>query len=244
MQHCAARDDVETVIVSSEDLMRSLEAIPKLSALLTPLFAEIRIICFLKRQDIFAISRYVQHVKGGATNSPIPLNLDDPALALYDYNNTLAQWRDGFTKAAFTIVPVGLATVNAKEDSVELFYKICGIDAADFASVSRSNSSPSPLALLAMEIVNSCKEELAAIDTKKILEQLPRDGSLYRLVSRKTALDFYTAFKPSNDLLAKTMNGGKRLFGDSFAMYPLNSHKERLLYRLGKEFLLLAADNH
>ncbi len=91
-------DGAAHVILSCEQLsnrLRTADDIERLAELVRPLGDEVEVVCYLRRQDEFLLSRYSTQIRGG---SEARLDLTDPPVDVFDhaYADRLDQWAEVF----------------------------------------------------------------------------------------------------------------------------------------------------
>jgi tetratricopeptide (TPR) repeat protein len=120
---------IGTVILSAERFSSQLDSqdkIENLRAALEPLFADMRVIVYLRRQDTHATSAYSQMLRFGIIEPPA---LDQPLSryrGFYDYESFLARWTAVFGRDAMTPRLFERAAM-AEGDAVADFTRFCGI---------------------------------------------------------------------------------------------------------------------
>lgn len=102
---------VDRYILSSENLTGNLfdaEGIALLRDMLAPLFDEIEIVVYVRRQDDAILSMYAEHMRQGFSNAPFDEFVDkccgagSPVLYLY-YRRELMKWIEVWGRAALTV---------------------------------------------------------------------------------------------------------------------------------------------
>ncbi|MEO0427797.1 MAG: hypothetical protein AAF160_10165 [Pseudomonadota bacterium] len=232
-----------TVLISSEDLQRlPREAIETLGALLRPSFARFRVIAFLLRQDVLALRRRAQLIRTGHTAPPgFPDLGDAEERRFYDYAAVLGDWAAAFGEDAVLPAPFGEGSAAAGQDSVAHFYRLAGIDDAEFAPVPRLNSSPDTPNL---EILNDANGiGLLPGDPRRDaleagLAQFETDRT--PPVDRTAAAGFVERFAMSNAALADRWLGGQAPFNADFSAYPVEDPGPQIAQEARRRLLHLA----
>lgn len=140
----------DRVIVSSENFSFFVEgkAIARLAKVVKPLFDEVVVLCYLRRQDRHAVSH---HMEGARPGRPPEWELwghgfgalpqVNPMQALYlDYNKRLAKWEKAFGREALR-VRVYDRSVLTGGDIVTDFLDTLGIDGSDCTRPETVNTS-------------------------------------------------------------------------------------------------------
>lgn len=213
--------DVEAYCISSEDFHRlqDKQDLEKLAALLTPLFDEIEIVFFVRRQDRLATSRFNTMVQFGYGRAfSFAQILKENRQLYYDYAALLERYQGAFPGARITVVPYGQETQNADKSSVQLFAEVVGKTIEE--PKQRFNVSYDTVDLRLIQILWANRDMREELDPIKFFKTLPNDGPGPKLPARPDeARDFVEAFKDSNDLLASRYLGGNRPFNDDYSAY-------------------------
>ena len=102
---------IDHYILSSENLTGNLfdaEGIARLHDMLAPLFDEIEIVVYVRRQDDAILSMYAEHMRQGFSNAPFDAFVDrccgagSPVLYLY-YRRELLKWIEVWGRGALTV---------------------------------------------------------------------------------------------------------------------------------------------
>jgi tetratricopeptide (TPR) repeat protein len=120
---------VRTVILSAERFsgqLDSQEKIGNLRAALEPLFDNIRVIVYLRRQDAHATSAYSQMLRFGIIEAPALEQPSSRYKSFYDYESFLGRWSAVFGRDAITPRIFERAAM-ADGDAVADFVQLCQI---------------------------------------------------------------------------------------------------------------------
>ena len=158
------------IIVSSEDLQRvPAHRITRIKSLFGPFVEKIKIIFFVRRQDLMAVSRYTHMVRvGGYDGAVFPKSIDR-ARKFYGYELVVNSWRAALGNAEVVIVPYGKCSVNSGKDSVFLFYEACGVPVDNLEKVESENKSAKRMVLKAEKILASGRCQLTKANVDEIL---------------------------------------------------------------------------
>lgn len=145
-----------TVLLSCENFYHLLspEQVGTLAALLKGL--SVRIVCYVRRQDLYIESAWKQQAKVGALRMPFPAFLEQHTSADYlskshaNYHAKLEPWREAFGREAIVVRPFDASAFRAG-DLVTDFLDACGLDDVEaIAALPRAPSTnvaiPSELA--------------------------------------------------------------------------------------------------
>lgn len=256
-----------TVVYSSEHLQSRLvhpAELEKLRDFLQPLYDEIRVIVYLRRQDQLAISGYSTILRAGHT-LPFELPAANRLSHYYSYVRLLDLWSSVFGQDNM-IVRLYERSQLVEQDVVDDFGSIVGFqpDALDYSRISASNTSLSFSAQLALfKLNNIIAENLRlhpTILTKNSSQSMIGDWDALRkrfvthvecikdqhkadVINRQQAEEFYSIFKKDNDQIVESY-GLPKGFDENFSKYPekLNitvddSEKESIACQIISSFL-------
>jgi len=223
------RTDAARYLLSSEDLSRltTVDDVRRVHDLLSEICDRIRVIVFLRRQDLLAVSRYYSHLINGAL-PPAVFPAPDQA-GYYDYAGLIETWADVFGSDAIRIVHYPEDAGAEGFDAIGAFCRAAGIALpADWQGTARrDNVSLDVVSQTILETVNRhsgiLKDKLPG---KRLLDALrATDGGVSgQLVSAAEARDFYETFAQGNARLfarfGPESGSSAPFFGDDFSMYP------------------------
>ena len=226
-----ARDDACAIVISSEHLHSRLVSPGEVVALhdfLEPLFDKIDIICYLRRQDKMALSRYSEALRAGLTPaSPLPrgvLRGKTELPAYFNFEALLNRWADAFGEQS--IKPrIYSRTELLGGDVVQDFLRVLGVTSSDTAIAERKNIALSAEAQTVLLGVNKSLKESDWEAARKIRTPLVEYLQKYaagesRKPTASHAEAFYRVFEPSNTVVAKRWFGRDTLFDTDFSKYP------------------------
>ncbi|MEO8243458.1 MAG: hypothetical protein ABI832_14220 [bacterium] len=219
--------DEQNVIASSEGFSYLFD--PKSAQLyhdaLKPYFETIKVICYLRRQDQFAVSH---HQEGANPQrkpaiwlhgfSPTALPGISPLQFRYlDYATRIGMWADAFGDDAMILRIYDRSTLK-DGDSVADFLDILGMQAADFTIKKELNVSMGFIQAKIGHILNEVIEQQEA--KASVLAQLHSDDKL--LPRRDDAIQFIERYLDGNRQLNARFKISERpdLFSDDFSAYP------------------------
>lgn len=217
----------DTVVASSENFSFFFQkpAIAALAETLRAQFDQIRIVCYLRRQDRHAVSHHQEgakpyrHVEGGFWGqAPTALPDHSPAHDLYlDYNRRLGLWADVFGDDAIDIRIYDRALLKDGDifaDFLDLLkYEVRGLQ-----SVGDHNVSLGAAQTKAGHLLNGAGIRPKVAEA--ILGRIPADGRL--LPARQQARAFLDRYLESNRALNQRFNLSTNpdLFSMDFSDYP------------------------
>lgn len=221
----AAEQDL--VVASSENFSFFFHKaqIVALEQLLRPLFDEITIVSYLRRQDRHAVSHHQEGAKPHRQadgdlwgHAPTALPEPNPAQDLYlDYDRRLGLWAEVFG-ADHTILRVYDRALLKSGDTFADFLSVIGLNISGLPSVGDSNVSLGAVQTKAGHLMNGAG--LRARVAATVLARLPGGGRL--LPARADAMAFLDRYRASNRRLNARLRVSDQpdLFNDDFADYP------------------------
>jgi len=215
----------KTYITSDESFfwISEPETVHKLAKMLQERFSKITIICYLRRQDLLAISHRKQVAEGmpaarfyGVQVTPLP-KYQPHFQSYFDYANKLSTvWASAFGKENIQVISYDAVTKKGG-DVVNDFSNRVGVlfDAPDPIRANASIKGNKTLVGLKLT-----KMGVHRTRVEKILEALPSAGEF--LPSRVQAKEFLAHFDEPNRQLALNWKweGAPFVFDNNFDMYP------------------------
>lgn len=232
----AARARADVFVVSSEHFhSRLLEpaSVARLAAFLHPLFTEVSVLCYLRRQDEMALSFYSEKLRAGFVPPEIlPLrNVRRRQGSLppyFDFEALLDRWSDAFGPSS--VAPrLYQADSLVAGDVVLDFFRVAGLGTPDARMPEAANPALCLAAQAALRRYNEMcgGQDVAARDHHRRNRQaLVRylhtqpGGDRGQLPLREEARAFYTAFAAANSRVAARWFERDRLFHENFSVYP------------------------
>ena len=228
-----AAAQTETVVASSENFSFFFDrsAITALAQALRPHFDDIRIVCYLRRQDRHAVSHHQEGAKPnrqaeGALWGHAPTALPDYSTAhdLYlDYHHRLGLWADVFGDAAM-IIRIYDRDLLKKRDIFADFLGLLDLDITGLLPIGDRNASLGAAQTKVGHLMNSL--EVRAKTADAILARIEGEGRLQP--SRAEARAFLARYLAGNRLLNQrfAITPDANLFNDDFSDYPETPHSD------------------
>lgn len=236
----------ETLLISSEDLSRLFKAeeIERVLSFLRPYGDNIKVIVFLRRQDLLATSRYYSLVLGGRYKADVFPKASDPVPAYYDYNTILSRW----------IEKIGAQNVLAYRfpevprltgfNSVSAFCDVLGLEVADFEPVEDMNISLDAVNQLILQNFNMLhsRSEHSARQREALIAELSRfrDKKCRYISSARQAEGFYERLRPGNRMLFDALGLPSDFFSDDFSMYPRKNMRSPYMNMASRRLLTIS----
>ncbi|GAB5469244.1 MAG: hypothetical protein Kilf2KO_22740 [Rhodospirillales bacterium] len=201
-------ESCHTFIISGETLssLRPKE-IRRLKRLCGDLFDEIKVVCYLRRQDLYVISKYTTDLRNGASLT-FAKHLDNHRdWGRAKYQVMLDRWADVFGKEAISARVFERERLLGK-DSVTDFCQACAIDyPKDYESGAPRNESLSALEQLILRECNALAEDsagkLAKSELRRVFVQciVGRQPGRPQRPTPEEAQALRADFEESNELL-------------------------------------------
>ncbi len=226
------------VIVSSErfsQLVREREDVQNLHDLLAPLFDDITVLIYLRRQDGHFASNYSQTLRKGIVRRPNMMRWSEDSGTAYDYEKLLAPWAEAFGEAA--IKPrIFERDTDKNWDVIPDFVEAAGTGPLPAPPDLPSLRNPS-MNLAGQRVLREVgrilksNEETSAFArtalwqrlTASVTAALPGQG--WR-PTQAEAREFMAQFAASNEAVrARWLPTRPRLFSDDFSHLPLEALK-------------------
>jgi hypothetical protein len=221
-----------TFVASDEDFfwISDPEPVHRLAELLRARFDEVRILCYLRRQDQLATSHRKQVMENMPAArfygvSPTPLPVYRPHLQRYfDYAGKLALWAEAFGPEAVTVVPYRR---DARVGVVEDFAARTGCRFKPHKPIRANRATAGNRLLVGLKLTQA---GVPAELRKQALAGLEPRGRF--LPSQEAARTFLAHFEAANARLAREWrcDGAPVTFEGAFDMYPereeSHSHEE------------------
>lgn len=236
-----AAGKARTLMISSEHFhsrLRTAGSIARLRDILQPLVQDLRVVMYLRRQDLVAVSLYSTKIKSGNTKPQLFPGLNDDSHIPYyfDFNTVYEMWVEVFGEDA---VDVRLFEPGNWQDG-NILYDFCdavGIDIEGKKLPSTINQSLSAVGSDFLLEVNRQMPNIVDGRRNRERDQLTVDiaavarGRSYP-ASREQAQRFYQKFKEGNERLRQRLFPERSgpLFDEDFSCYPEQYDGDRRSY--------------
>ena len=217
-------------VISSEDLSRLYQPseVARIVDLLGELTDDLRVIVFVRRQDLLASSRYYSLVLGGGTEQAVFPQKPGGA-PYYDYNRTLGNWIDALGADRITLVRFPEQPRAEKFNSVARFCAVLGIEAGDYQMVSEQHVSFDAVNQILMQSYNQMRGGYDPEGLAWLMERLAptNDRSFSHIPSEAQARQFYGAYRQGNHVLFRRLGAEAQMFTEDFSMYPAENMRQK-----------------
>ena len=229
--------NIGSVIISSEHFIFHLtneDELKELYNLLKKRFSQIKVIVYLRRQDMLMISHYSTICKAGKVKTEI-LSHRKKVPSTFNYNNLLRKWSSVFGKLNIQVEIYDPETF-VDNNVIYNFIQQCGLpDDLKYKFPVRANESLSATTQDVIQLFNKKYEKhlqgnaevLKSIRDKLIDSINSKYPGRGKLPTQHEAKEFYSRFVKSNNKVANKWFGRDNLFPDDFSMYPEQPIKER-----------------
>lgn len=222
---CGQTTGPEIHIASDEELfwINDAEQIYQLSEILVPRYESIIVICYLRRQDLLALSHRKQVIEGtpatrfyGAEAKPLP-DVRPHFYTYFDYAKKLTEiWAPSFGKENIRVIPFEREAM-ADGDAVSEFARQTGVGFRSVGTVTTNQSLAGNRTLVGLKLAEM---GIPPRQRKMLVEQLSGKGLF--LPTQAEAEKFMAHFTEANNRLSRewTWQGKPLRFNESFDMYP------------------------
>jgi hypothetical protein len=218
----------QAIVMTSEQMtrLRTAEEIARLKGLLDLAgHGDIRVIVYLRRQDLAQVSTYSQLVKGGSSAPFQPAPPGEGTSQLF-YDAFLAPWADVFGTRAIVVRPFESCSLK-NGDAIDDFMSVVGLD--DLTGLVRPPRGNASLDVYTLEFLRRLNPQLPRwLENNKqdrsrdaliaVLESIS-DGPKLRMSPEATER-FMAPFRAGNALVARTYLGQDELFREGFSDEP------------------------
>ena len=193
---------------------------------LAGLFDDIQVICYLRRQDRMALSRYSQALRAGFTpESPLPVLKGKRHIPPYfNFQTLLRRWAKSFGKE--NVLPRIYSKSELVEgDVVQDFIKTVGLTVKNTESARVENkalSAETQAVLIRINEKLKGADPIAAKRLRQLLLDYLENNSRGRSIQPASAeaREFYERFSETNSVVAQRWFGRELLFDADFSEYP------------------------
>ncbi len=241
---------VEKVIFSSEhfsSLLKDKEEIQLLKLFMEPYFSMVKIVIYIRRQDLIAGSMISNSAKAGS-GKMMPKADQISHRHYYNFNKLVRKWSDIFGKGNLRLRVFEADRMTGKDLLTDFKQQVGIYPDKGFIEPGRLNTSISATAVETAWLFNKKYpldkykgdlNELRKIRLKlinQVNKNYPGPGIMF---NRKDAKKFLKQYKRSNSQLAKTWFNRRKIFSEDFSMYPKNKEKvdTGLVLTLVKDFI-------
>jgi len=229
-----AKSKSDVFVISSEHFHSRLhrkEEVQELYSFIAPLFSSIKVICYLRRQDHLALSRYSEAMRAGHVHpSPVPAGVSRNRAKLpvyFDFEALLERWSAAFGED--NIEPHIYSKKDLRDGNViHDFLHAAGLHRDDSYEnkVENANMALSAEAQMILLGLNRKLKEQGQTESRRRLR-----GKLARYLQANApgksrqptaseARDFFDLFEDSNNAVARHWFGREQLFEADFSQYP------------------------
>lgn len=216
--------EAETAIISSEDLSRlfSLHEVERVLEFLGRFCETLKIVVFVRRQDLLASSRHYSLVLGGGVPLQVLPGKGEGGQRYYNYNDSIGNWIEAAGAENVIYVRFPESPSSEKFDSVQAFSKVVGIDADGLERGKRQHISYDAINQIVIHNYNRIKGDYDPEATERLMAHLAEynDRGLTHIPSAQQAKEFYDRYRASNEALLERLGAEDQAFSDDFSMYP------------------------
>jgi len=229
-----SRKNASVFVISSEHFHSRLQTpveVRELCAFLATLFDEVEVICYLRRQDEMALSRYSEALRTGhVPASPLPRAVfkgkNNFLPPYFNFQSLMERWADAFGEDCIKPRVYSRAQL-LNGDIVTDFLAAAGIDIAhsiDKKQEKKNIALSAEAQAILLGVNKKFREEgvAPAIPLReRLIEYLEQNApGESRLPSASRAQEFYSFFEASNSMIARRWFNRETLFDTDFSQYP------------------------
>jgi hypothetical protein len=232
-------------IITSEDLSRLARAdeVSRVVRLASEIAEEVRVIAFIRRQDILATSRFYSLVRGGSAHEQVIPDIESTP-KYYNFFWNIGLWIDAVGADNVLVRRFPERPEDEGFNSILEFCDIVGIDASSLDKIKAQHVSLDAVNQILMQEFNRIKVgyDPDGIEWLMGLIEPLNDRSLGQIPSEKQARQFYDRFRQGNLALLRRLKAEDQMFSEDFSMYSSESMRpkfqqlalQRLLLVLGR----------
>lgn len=240
----ARSNPAETAIVSSEGLSRLYEPeeVARAVNLMAGVTEELKVVVFLRRQDLLATSRHHTLLVNGSKLQRVFPRPGTRQARYFDFNRTLGNWIE--CAGAENIIAIRYPERPSTEgfDAVDAFSQAVGLDQTGLQRRTQRNVSLDAVNRLILLAYNVSGTGTAA-GRSALIEKIGRlgDRGCKQSVSALQARLFMEDYNEGNQRLFAALGLASDYFSDDFSMYPdANMEQAHLRQGLGRLATLLS----
>ena len=233
-------------IFSSEDLSRlyTRQEVERALELIRSISRNLKVVVFLRRQDLLASSRYYSLILGGSKNTQVFPRPGQEAPRYYDYARNIGLWIDAV--GTENIIPVRFPEVPRAEgfNSIDAFCSSLGLNPNSYPSVKRQHESFDAVNQIIMQNFNMETSQFDPKGLAALMTQLApyNDHNLAHIPSSTQARRFYARFEEDNTALFHRLNAEDQSFGTDFSMYQDQNMRTAFQSRAIRRLIRLLPD--
>lgn len=223
LTHEVAKRDYSVAILSSEDLSRlsSAEDVERCLSLVRKISQNVKIVVFVRRQDLLASSRYYSLVLGGYKGTSI-LPREQPAkTSYYQYAHKIGLWIDAVGPESVILRRFPECPLSESFSSVPAFAAIAGLDATQYEQVKPQHVSLDAVNQIVMQNYNVMRGQYDAKGLEALMAHLApyNEKRFAHIPSAMQAEKFYSRFREANNALFTRLGREDQMFSEDFSMY-------------------------
>lgn len=234
---------IQKAIFSSEDLsrLRTAEEVQRALELISSVAESVKVVVFLRRQDLLASSRYYSLVLGGSKEQQVLPTPDQPIPPYYDYAHNIGLWIDAI--GADNLIAIRFPETPRAEsfNSVVRFCASTGLNFDRYAPVQSQHVSYDAVNQIIIQNYNVVQGSYDHQKTATLLKRLAdtNDSRYAHIVSARQAEQFYSRFRDANARLFERLGAPQEMFGEDFSMYPEKNMRQEYQARAIRRLLRL-----
>lgn len=238
-----AGSTARTGIISSEDLSRLYSApeVARVVDLLRPFCRDLKVVVFVRRQDLLASSRYYSLVLGGGRSTQVLTAPGQPPAPYYDYARNIGLWADAVGEANMILRRFPEHPSKEGFNSVRTFCDIVGVEEPAYEKVPPQHVSLDAVNQIILQNYNAMAKQDSTAEFAWLKDRLAEcnDRQLQYIPSRAQAERFYMQFHADNQALFHRLGADDDMFSLDFSMYPKENMRTRFQQKAIRRLLAL-----
>jgi len=202
------RENAEHCLISAENLFATSPNMLKtaLHAELVRPGEDVKIICYLRRQDEYLESLFLQRLRNGRTRQSLEKFIQSRiSLGRGRYTKTLDLWKTAFPEAEI-LVRVYQRNKLIGQDAIEDFLHLIGMEKLKALQATPQEANPRAnrdLYDLLQLVAQNTKYDVAKVNAQLVNADLPHTGAGRNLLSDEQRKEIFNHFKDENIKLAE-----------------------------------------
>lgn len=235
----------ELTIISSEDLHRLFhqDEVDRACDFLLSRFSRVRLIVFLRRQDLAAVSRHFMLLLAGKGERKV-FPAQGESRLFYDYQLLLDRWSRNIGYENCIVIKYPERPKEECFDAVATFFQALGIDHSDLEKPRSENVSCDEINQIIIASLNNLHHDISKETKNDIIKRLlDYRETTGPYAPRKAAVEFLSQFESSNNALTTKFSTTGPFFSDDFSMYSEEGQVDRMRDLAIKRLLLVVSRN-
>jgi hypothetical protein len=218
-------------IISSEDLSRLFKPseVRRAVDFVRRYCDELKVVVFMRRQDLLASSRHYSLVLGGGNPTRVLPGANEPGQRYYDYHATMMPWIE--TVGVQNVLLQRFPENSAKEkfDSVSVFADLLGLKLTKaYKRGDHQHISYDAVNQILIQTYTGISGGYDPEGITRLMAQIApyNDKTLAHIPSAGQAQNFYEQFAAGNAALLEALGAPEQAFSNDFSMYQAQNMRQ------------------